>query len=259
MGRCQCLKRDHKQCTRKGSKKSDQLPTFCWQHQKCKQMVDEEFIEYEVEPMPLPMPITPSYVSLQSQQSPQTVKISQLPSPKKAVIVTQSKPKSQLISLNKPFIQNGDKIAVFDPNLGMDTLKGEQAVILEKVVGGLWDVDASVVKDDKDNFSHLNQIEARATGINTSKCEWEYEGVVTSTGWVGIFDQSVITKQDLRKIIAEKDIINRHNFGIYANSGLAGGLAGGSVGEFEVDVCYDVKGNIVAIRVVFVKIKKQKK
>lgn len=39
MVKCQCIKVNNEQCTRDGSKKSNKNNDFCWQHQKCKNIL----------------------------------------------------------------------------------------------------------------------------------------------------------------------------------------------------------------------------
>lgn len=52
MNRCHCLVSERKQCTREPSRKPGDDPRFCWQHQKCADMV----VATKGSPMPSPAP-----------------------------------------------------------------------------------------------------------------------------------------------------------------------------------------------------------
>lgn len=92
----------------------------------------------------------------------------------------------------------------------------------------------------------MTQFETHATGIKTDICEWEYEGVfMTQLGWFGLFDYEAIKKIDLKQITKDHDLINHYRYGVYFDIGMSG--------QYEVNVCRDVKDQIIGVKVVFSK------
>lgn len=164
------------------------------------------------------------------------LKMVQLVEPK---LPTTLKKKVEKLFL-EPFIQNSDQIIVFDPNMGSNAMTNtDQSTIIDNVVGGLWDTNIVSVKD-----SHVIQLEIFSHDIKTDYCNWEYEGIVkTELGWVGLFDYKALSKKNLTEITKENKPMNRFRYGVYVDVG--------QTGEFEVNVCHDAKGKVVAIKITF--------
>ncbi len=207
MGRCKCQKKDKKQCTRKGSVKVIQDPLYCWQHQKCKKDFD---------------------IGLTTSND---------------IIVSQKKGQ---IKEGKalPFIQNSDQMVAYDLVNGSTGLKTDQAVIIENVTLGLWEVKIKGHTNDQGELVDQIEFDAYATGINTTQCHWEYEGVVETTlGMVGLFDYHIIsqkTQKELEDLAKASKPMNYYKFGVY--------LQTQPNSESEIYLCYDVKKKVVAIR-----------
>lgn len=172
--------------------------------------------------------------------------IGQIPEVKPLIFKKNTKVPEKIF-IEKPFILESDKIIICDPNMGQKSLNNvDQSTIIKGVIGGLWDANVTSVRDMNSQFSHLTQIEAHSYDIKTVNCKWDYEGVIkTEMGWVGIFDYGILSKMSLTKITENHNLINRFNFGVYVDIGLPG--------DFEVYSCPDARGNIVAIRINFLK------
>ena len=64
MSRCLCLNSNGKQCNRNASTKLEQNQQFCWQHQKCKNVVTKNIIGKKVSPPKVsPIKVSPVKVS----------------------------------------------------------------------------------------------------------------------------------------------------------------------------------------------------
>ena len=207
MARCKCQKRDKKQCTRKGSKKADQNPVYCWQHQKCKKDFD-------------------------------AVDVAQTELPKGPVKEGKA----------KPFIQQGTQMVAYDLINGSAGLGTDDAVTIENVAGGLWEIRFKGHADNKGEIINHTEFEILSTGINTKVCEWEFEGVVPSKlGMVGVFDLGTLKKmsqKEMEDVAKTSKPENFYKYGIY--------LQTLPDRECEISVCYDTKGKVVAIRGVVV-------
>lgn len=185
--RCQCTKLDQHQCTRKGSRRSEHNPTYCWQHQKCRKTFAST-IESKV-----------------------MVPKSTQPTKKEKIFL-------------QPFIQNSPQMIALDPNLGKQIIKTDAATTLEPVVQGLWETNLTMVKDQNGHPLYLTQFETHATQIKTELCEWNYEGVMaTRAGWFGLFDVSAITKMvDFNIITQSTRPVNHYKYGVYVKIGFPG-------------------------------------
>ncbi len=212
MGRCKCQKKDKKQCTRKGSSKETQDPLYCWQHQKCKKDFGADTVTDNAPP------------------AEETIF-----SEKKGPIKEGKAP---------PFIQNSDKMVAYDLVNGLAGLKSEEAVLIENVTQGLWEVKIKGHLNENGELIDHIEFDAYATGINTTQCHWEYEGVVTtSLGMVGLFDLGTLSKKsnkDLEDLAKASKPMNYYKFGVY--------LQTQPQSESEIYLCYDSKKKVVAIR-----------
>ena len=245
MGRCQCYKRDGRQCTRKGSKRPQHLAIYCWQHQKCHHPLKSEQEQEQEQEHELELIHQPTQLVQRRQSRELAPQASATFSPSLSPQSSSFKIKSTHI---KEFIQQSDRMLALDPHDGIEADE-EKSTLLEGVVPGLWEIELEHVVNQNGELVSLKSLTARASEIRTDFCEWkkkksslEYEGIILSnSGWLGLFDYSVLLKKKLTEITKETKPINHFHYGV--------SLYGGQPREYEVLVCYDVNGHVVGIKI----------
>lgn len=135
-------------------------------------------------------------------------------------------PKTSEMKLGN-LILTGTTLIAFDPL----SSKNDEALIGDSHLG-LWLLS---VPNSKNIALEAYHSDFGTTGI--SKCKWEIiASVSTDTGKLGLFDFASINKNDFTKSLEKL----RTKYGAYIDTG--------AKGKYNVEVCYDVKKTVVAVR-----------
>ena len=244
MARCQCLTRQGKgpQCKNDASSKPDQNPMYCWRHQNCKvqfQKGQAQAVE-QVKKQPIVKKSQPiqRQQTVQKQQKVQKQQIAQKQQKSEKLKVTTK--------TMGTFLQKSNTMVAFDP-----ADETPYKVTIKDVVPGQWIVDLTGhVYQSEPKGHHLDciKVETYHSDYTTGKCEWENVGSVsTDVAMWGLFDAPAINK--LKKADLEKMALDTSGsfdlfpYGIYVTTC--------GDGDYDVDVCRNVQGAVVAVRSIF--------